>query len=168
MFACSLAFFFFSPDSGLKAETNQLRFTSPWMLYVSRVDVYTRTTGLDSLWHEWREISGQSMIYLTYLRHLDLVGCSCCIASVYFPQLQSNREVNIRRRLLCHWEQFFKCCLSFRKILCLHECLSTHVGSNDLQAPSLPGGTTKDVEVGLVIYLRFFPRCWLEFSPCKT
>lgn len=112
VFACSMAFFFFPSDSGLKAETNQLRFTSPWMLYVSGVDVYTRATGLNSLWHEWREISGQSMIYLTYLRHLDLVGCSCCIASVYFPQLQSNREINIRRRLLCHWEQFFKCCSS--------------------------------------------------------
>lgn len=42
------------------------------------------------------------MIYLTYLRHLDLVGRNSCIASTYFPQLESNREVNIRGRLLCH------------------------------------------------------------------
>lgn len=46
-FAFSLAPFF--SYSCLETETTQLRFTSPWMLDVSGVDVYIGASGIDSL-----------------------------------------------------------------------------------------------------------------------
>lgn len=37
------------------------------------------------------------MIYLAYLRHLNLAGGNSWITSISFPQLASNGAVNVRR-----------------------------------------------------------------------
>lgn len=37
------------------------------------------------------------MIYLSYLRHLNLVGGNSCITSISFAQLATNGEVNVGR-----------------------------------------------------------------------
>lgn len=88
------------------------------------------------------------MIYLTYLRPLNLAGGNSYLTSISFPQLASDGELNVRRHdsypvspksvLKMLWM-----CLSFGRILSLQGYLSVPLGSNDLQAPAFPGDATK-------------------------
>ena len=88
------------------------------------------------------------MIYLTYLKHLNLAGGNSCITSISFTQLAIDGEVNVRRHdsypvSLKSVLKMLWMCLSFGRILSLHRCLSTRLGSNDLQASAFSRDATK-------------------------
>lgn len=54
------------------------------------------------------------MIYLSYLRHLNLVGGNSCITSISFAQLATNGEVNVGRHNSClyHKKKSFESALN--------------------------------------------------------
>lgn len=84
------------------------------------------------------------MIYLSYMKHLNLVEGNSCITSISFTQLATNGGmVPILYHKKIPTLKVLCMCLSFGRILSLHKCLSTPLGSNHSQAPAFPGDATK-------------------------